>query len=143
MSAPIRTPPTPVIDDATIHREACRILRRLAEPGAVLAIAPDMEKAAVLRKDATGQMMQAAVVDRQIAQAFALKDWIVCRKPGRIATYEITPAGRMSVKRMLEEADQRRSGLSEAATPFAAQHREWDDREMADEDTARAASVTT
>ena len=48
MSAPIRHQ-TLAIDEATILREGRRILRRLAEPGAVLAIAPDMEKAVVMR----------------------------------------------------------------------------------------------
>ena len=43
MSAPIRHP-TLAIDDATILREGKRILRRLAEPGAILALAPDMQK---------------------------------------------------------------------------------------------------
>lgn len=49
MSAPLRAMPVPA-DDATLAREARRILRRLAEPGAVLAIASDMEKAVVMRE---------------------------------------------------------------------------------------------
>ena len=42
MSAPIRHLNL-IPDEATILREGRRILRRLAEPGSVLAIAPDME----------------------------------------------------------------------------------------------------
>lgn len=49
MSAPLRHQ-TQTIDEAMILTEGRRILRRLAEPGAVLAIAPDMEKAVVMRK---------------------------------------------------------------------------------------------
>ena len=137
MTAPIRTQPTPMIDDETIAREACRILRRMAEPGAVLAIAPDLENAVVLRQGADGKTVQAAVVGRQVAQAFALKDWIVCRKPGRIATYDITPAGRMAVKRMMDAAEGQRMGMAEAAMPFAGQHREWATREVAGDDGPR------
>ena len=82
MTAPIRADHI-MMDDATIAREARRILRRLSEPGAVLAIAPDMEKAAVLRALPDGRTAHLGVVDRPVAQAFALKGWILCRKPGR------------------------------------------------------------
>lgn len=129
MSAPIRTT-FPAVDDDTITQEARRILRRLAEPGAVLAIAPDMEKAAVLRNLPDGRTMQSAVLDRSVAQAFALKDWIACHKAGRIATYTLTTAGRAVLKRLAEAADRRAPGLAEAATPFADQHRDWDEREI-------------
>jgi hypothetical protein len=125
------------LDEAAIAREARRVLRRLAEPGAVLAIAADMDKAAVLRALPDGKMAQTAVVDRAAAQAFALKDWIACRKTGRIATYEITPAGRAALKRMIDEADRARMGMSEAATPFGDQHRVWGEREVGGEDGRR------
>ncbi|EEW25962.1 DUF6456 domain-containing protein [Rhodobacter ferrooxidans] len=140
MTAPIRTPVTQPglpLDEAGIAREARRVLRRLAEPGAVLAIAADMDKAAVLRALPDGKMAQTAVVDRAAAQAFALKDWIACRKTGRIATYEITPAGRAALKRMIDEADRARMGMSEAATPFGDQHRVWGEREVGGEDGRR------
>ncbi len=134
MSAPIR-PQSLVADAATIEREGKRILRRLAEPGAILAIAPDMEKAVVMRDFPDGRTARTGVVERVVAQAFALKDWIVCRKPGRVASYEITAAGRAALLRMLDEDD--RPGLAEAATPFADQHRDWDIRELATEDGPR------
>ena len=56
-----------------------------------------------------------AVVERAVAQAFALKDWITCRKPGRVASYEITAAGRAALKRMLDEEDAAGAGMAEAA----------------------------
>ena len=140
MTAPIRTKSMP-IDEATLAREGRRILRRLAEPGAVLAIAPDMVKAVVMREFAGGQTARTGVVDRTIAQAFALKDWISCRKQGRIASYEITTAGRAALKRMIDEADQVRQaqphGMSEAASPFAGQHRVWDERTVSEGGTPR------
>lgn len=129
MSAPIRTASL-VTDEATILREARRVLRRMAEPQAVLAIAPDMEKAAVLREFPDGRTARTAVVDRVVAQAFALKDWIACRKTGRIATYDITAAGRAALKRLLDEDS--REGMAEAATPFGNQHRDWAERDIRD-----------
>ena len=128
-------PQSLVADAATIDREGKRILRRLAEPGAILAIAPDMEKAVVMREFPDGRTVRTGVVERVVAQAFALKDWIICRKPGRVASYEITSVGRSALLRML--AEEERSGLAEAATPFADQHRDWDSREMATEDGPR------
>ena len=93
MSAPLRHQ-TISIDEATIVREGRRILRRLAEPGAVLAIAPDLEKAVVMREFPDGRIARTGVVERTIAQAFALKDWITCRKAGRVASYELSATGR-------------------------------------------------
>ena len=103
MTAPIR-PDSMTMDESMILREGRRILRRLAEPETVLAIAADMEKAAVLRSFEDGRTQRLAVMDRAIAQAFALKDWISCDKPGRISTYQITQAGRAAWKRMAASA---------------------------------------
>lgn len=134
MTAPIRTP---LDEDATIIREARRILRRLCETGAVLAVAQDMDKAVVLRQGPEGDQTRTAVVDRRVAQAFALKDWIACLKPGRIARYGITSAGKSALKRLLEEDRKRRSGVAgfaEGPTPFQGQHATWGRRRIADED---------
>jgi len=136
MTAPIRHEAI-VIEEETIAREARRILRRLSEPGAVLAIAPDMDKAAVVRNLPEGRTLRTAVVERAVAQAFALKDWIACRKPGRIATYEMTSAGRSALKRMLEEDARSAGGFAEAATPFADQHRTWGERVVPEADGPR------
>ena len=136
MSAPIRHP-TLAIDDATILREGKRILRRLAEPGAVLAIAPDMQKAAVMRVFPDGKTARTGIVDRAVAQAFALKDWITCRKTGRVASYELSATGRSALKRMLEEEEAGRFGLAESATPFGAQHGDWASKDMGEEGGTR------
>src|SRR5690606_42052626 len=61
-------------DAATVDREARRILRRLCEVGAILGGAPEMDKAAVLKGT-----VRTAVVDRSVAQAFAVKDWIAMK----------------------------------------------------------------
>jgi hypothetical protein len=120
-------------DETALAREGRRVLRRMAEPGALLAVSPEMDKAAVLRELPDGRSMRTAVMDRAVAQAFILKDWIACRKAGRVSTYEITSAGRSALKRMTGEEERRRSGLDEAAAPFADQHRQWDEREVADD----------
>jgi hypothetical protein len=144
MTAPIRAQAL-MTDELQLQREARRVLRRLVEPGSVLAFAPEMEKAVVLREQPDGRSTRTAVLDRATAQAFSLKDWIACRKAGRISTYEITSAGRAALRRMLDE-DARRQvpdrgapGLAEAATPFADQHRIWGEREVIDEEGPRRA----
>lgn len=119
MTASLR-PGECLTDEATIALEARRILRRLSEPGAVLAIAADMEKAAVLKTAPDGRSIRTAVVDRAVAQAFALKDWITCRQAGRVSVYEISPAGRAALRRLLAEDG--------AGSPFTEQHRIWDER---------------
>ena len=135
MSASLR-PQNIVADEATILAEGRRILRRLVEPGAVLAFAPDMEKAVVMREFPDGHTARTAVVERVIAQAFALKDWISCRKPGRVATYEISSVGRAALKRMVDD-DARAGGFAEAQAAFGGQHREWDTRVVSEEGSPR------
>ncbi len=122
-----------VCDEQALTREGMRVLRRLAEPSAVMAIAPDLEKAVVIRELPDGKSLRTAVLERSVAHAFALKDWVACRKPGRVSTYEITPAGRAALKRMVDEEDRRRQGMAEAAAPFGDQHRVWGEREVMDD----------
>ncbi len=138
MTAPIRQSGM-MIDDATLESEGRRMLRRLAETGAMLAIAPEMEKAIVLREFPDGRSTRTGVMERTVAQAFVLKDWIAPRKAGRVTTYEITSVGRAALKRMLDAHGEalRESGMAEAAMPFGDQHREWDVREVTDGTTSR------
>ncbi|WP_290556802.1 DUF6456 domain-containing protein [Aestuariivita sp.] len=110
--------------DATLAREAPRVLRRLCESGAVLALAADMDKAVVVR-DAPGVApARTAVVDRGVARAMALNEWIACQSQGRIARYTITQAGRGALNRMMAEAESRQvanpAGFAETAAGFTA-----------------------
>lgn len=120
---------SPKLDDAMILQEGRRILRRLAEPGAVLAIAPDLERAVVLREMPDGHTARTGIVERKFAQAFVLKDWISLCKAGRVTTYELSPIGRMALKRWQDDPAQ---GLAQAQapTPFAEQHRDWAEKEV-------------
>lgn len=131
MTAPIRTPAN---DDALITREARRILRRLCETGAILAVAQDMDKAVVLRQGPGGEQTRTAVVDRRIAQAFAVKDWISCvQQGGKLARYAITSVGKTALKRLLEEDRKRRmggAGFAEGPSAFQGQHATWGTRKV-------------
>ncbi|WP_022703777.1 DUF6456 domain-containing protein [Pseudorhodobacter ferrugineus] len=133
MTAPVRSVNV-AIDEATLMREGRRVLRRLAEADTVLAIAPDMEKAAVLRSFADGRTLRLAVIDRTVAQAFALQDWINCPKPGRVSTYVITGAGRAALKRM---GGDEVAGLAEAPAGFAGAERAWAEGDEAEERRVR------
>ncbi|MCC0063971.1 MAG: helix-turn-helix domain-containing protein [Defluviimonas sp.] len=121
MTAQFSNPDAPLADAETVEREARRVLRRLCETDAVLATAADLDKAAVLKGT-----VRTAVLDRAVAQAFALRDWIAVSKPGRVTSYTITPAGRAALKRLL--ADEPAPGFAEAPAPFAEQHRIWAER---------------
>lgn len=121
------TPP----DDATIEREARRILRRLSEPGACLAVAKDMEKAVVVRDLPDGRTTRTAVLDRPIAQAMALKDWISAQEKGKITRYTITSAGRAALKRLVAAHESAQAGFAEAQSSFGTAQRVWAVKDMA------------
>ncbi len=108
------------LDDAEFAQAAPRLLRRLAETGAFLAIAPAMEKAAVMRAVPDGRLLRMAVVDRALAQVFALKEWIAPRAGGtgggKVDTYELTVAGRAELKLRMAAVPR---GLNEARARFA------------------------
>jgi len=124
-------------DEQSLASEGRRVLRRLAEPGAVMAIAPEMEKAVVVRDMPDGRSLRTAVLERAVAQAFTLQDWITCRKPGRVSTYEISSAGRAALRRLIEEEDRRRQTPDDVSPAFADQHRVWGERQLMDDDGPR------
>jgi hypothetical protein len=111
--------------DATIEREARRILRRLNETGACLAVAKDMEKAVVVRDLPDGRTTRTAVLDRPIAQALALKEWISPQEKGKITRYTITAAGRAALKRFVAADESQRAGFSEGPTSFEGAQPVW------------------
>ncbi|MBR9842254.1 MAG: helix-turn-helix domain-containing protein [Rhodobacteraceae bacterium] len=113
--------PAPMPDTAKFEREALRVLRRLCEPGAVLAVAQDMEKAVVVREQA-GQTERTATVDPGIVEAMALKEWLSCDAPGRISRYHVTAAGRGALNRLLAAEENRATGFAEAQAGFANPH---------------------
>ena len=97
-------------DEATITREARRILRRLCEAGALLIVAPDLEKAVVLRSQPDGGTIRTGVLDRAVAQAFALKDWIVRNinvEEDLAAIREIEETGGHKMEDIIREIEER------------------------------------
>ena len=95
----------PIPDDDTLTREAMRILQRLSEKGAVLAVARDLEKAVVVRDVQGGGTARTAVVDTSVAQAMALKDWITPLSAGRVTRYQMTATGRTALTEFQAQFD--------------------------------------
>ncbi|WP_405405510.1 DUF6456 domain-containing protein [Paracoccus sp. Ld10] len=138
------------------ERQALRVLRRLAEPGACMASAPGMDKAIVTRDD-----IRTAVLERALAEMMALKGWVVqTRGGGRIQRYVIAPAGREALRQMLRSPRQRGAvpgpssfadakpvqgdaqpghGMAEAQATFdhGDRHRVWEDRVIEDPEDGR------
>lgn len=104
MSAPMQSgeADNAILDDVSLQGEALRVLRRLCEPGAILAVAAEMNRAVVLREGPEGAV-RLAVLNRPVAEAFALREWISCRKPGRVSQYEITPTGRAMIRQLMAQ----------------------------------------
>jgi DNA-directed RNA polymerase specialized sigma24 family protein len=105
---PPAMPPGAPPGDSAVLAEARRLLPLLAAPGTLMAVAGDMDRAVVLR-DLPEGAERLAVLERTVAEAFALRDWIVCDRPGRVARYTISPEGR-SMLRKLGEAPARLRG---------------------------------
>lgn len=115
---PIALPP---MDDTALALAAPRLLRRLAETGAFLAIAPNMDKAAVMRMLPDGRLMRMAVVGRALAQVFALKEWIALREAAKndhskVDVYDLTLLGRGELKAQLSRGAR---GMHEAGASFS------------------------
>ena len=122
-----------VVDDVTLTAEGRRVLRRLAESGAVMAVAEALDKAVVVRETEDGRSVRTATLDRSVARAMALADWIACDEPkARIARYEITAAGRAALKGMLAE-----EGASAEAPGLSEPRPEWGERTVEEDGERR------
>jgi len=78
MNAHVSNRATP--DEQPKQAEIIAVLRRLAAPGSVLAVAHDMENAVVVTL--AGPQTGRHIVPRHVAQMMALNDWIACDTPG-------------------------------------------------------------
>lgn len=140
-------------DDATRDgRQMLRVLRRLAEPGAVMAVADGMEKAIITRDD-----IRTAILDRRLAQDLALRGWVgQSGRGGRIQRYVLLSSGRDALRQMLRSPRQRNAvpGPSDfndaspvtpdtsgtetsAGNEHADRHRVWEDRVIQDPEDGR------
>lgn len=136
----------PEADDSTLSEErlkseARRILRHLCETGAVLAVSAEMDKAVVVRETAVGQSVRTGVVDREIAEAMALKDWISCGATGRIARYQITRTGRNALNHLLAEAENKSFGFADTQTMFTGPLSDTDETDDNDDSAERSKRV--
>lgn len=104
--------PNELPDAAQLSLDGVRILRRLSETGAVLAVATDLEKAVIVREGADGQSTRTGVVDRAIAEAMALKGWIIAQTAGPITRYQITSAGRAALADLMARDESLQAGGS-------------------------------
>lgn len=122
--------------------EAARVLRRLCETGAVLAVATEMEKAVIVRDGVGGAATRTGVVDRSFAEALALKDWITAKQNGKITRYSITAAGRSALENMLGDLNPgSERGFAEVAADFAGQVDNQRTTHLSDTDTPRPRRV--
>lgn len=119
-----------------VDRETIRILRRLCERGAVLAVATDMEKAIVVREDACGASQRTAVVDRDVAETMALKDWISAKQAGRVTRYRITQQGRAALEDALASGDGA-DGFAEDHEAFGARAANLGEKQLDDPETGQ------
>ncbi len=133
-AGPLRVPH--IAEDEVIVREARRILRRLCEAGTMLAVAPELTKAVVLKGT-----QRLAVIERAVAQAFAVREWIAVATSGKVTTYAITAVGRAALKRMLAEDSRSGPAAPGAGNGFAEQHRSWDERRVRDHADGRERRV--
>ncbi|WP_299419871.1 DUF6456 domain-containing protein [uncultured Shimia sp.] len=105
-------------DENVVREEGLRVLRRLLETGAVLAVASDMDTAVVMRDETT----RTATVARQVAQAMVLKGWITCVQAGRVSRYVISAQGRAFLSKMVaaleNQAQERAQGFADPQAVF-------------------------
>ena len=109
---------TEALSEARLRKEAARVLRRLCESGALLVVAATMEKAVIVRDRDGHEPTRTGIVDKEVAEAIALKGWIQCGQAGRITRYTISAAGREALGRLLAEAENTALGFAEAQQPF-------------------------
>ncbi len=109
-----------------IRREAKRFLRRLCEPGAFLLITPSTEMGGIFCS-ANDFRRPIAVLQVKLAVEFLRNDWIKVSSRGTCSVrYRVTDVGRSFLRRSIEEdrvQNPNAMGFSDAASPFAAQHR--------------------
>ena len=133
------TGPRDTNDAEGFDKDVLRVLRRLCETGAVLAIAEDMDLAVVVRETPDGSTTRTAVVSQQVAQSMALNGWIETNSTGRILRYKITNVGREKVKDLLGlGASTSNMELAEAPASFKPAAESWEqDSEQFEDDSSR------
>ena len=98
-----------------------------------MAVVREMETAVIVRETPQGDQLRTAVVDREIAQAMALKEWITCPDAtGRIARYFVTNAGRAALRRLTAQDENAASGFADTHAVMGPEDA-WDINAIEDE----------
>lgn len=108
---------TPDID-ASLLEEALPLLRNMARPDHLLAVAADMEKAVLV--DGAGTRQQ--VIERTLAEVIALNGWIECDAPGRVSRYRLSAEGAQLLAQQKTACDRtipQHRRLAQGETPLA------------------------
>jgi hypothetical protein len=131
--------PTTCQNEITEKKDVIRILRRLCEKNAFLVMALSLPKAVVMRGTGKAQV-RSAVLSRELGQSLLIKDWIERTGGGKLNRYEVTNAGRASLKRMVYDQleTQKSTGFAEAPNAFQEQHREWGERYVTSDGDTRS-----
>lgn len=99
--------------------ELMQALRRLAMPGAMLAVALGMEQGVILQDNPSGEPDHGAKLPAQTAMTLALRGWISASQTiGRVLRYRITPAGRVALRELTAEQENHARTLAEAPATF-------------------------
>ncbi len=149
-------PELPAAAEMAAH--GMRVLRRLCETRAILAVAADMEMAVIVRDGQGAESTRTGVVARGIVETMALRGWIAASGTGRITRYQITAGGRSALADMMarnesaqasqhadpetEEARETphriRYGLAESPLAALARRRDRDGERFLTDDLVRA-----
>jgi len=129
---------TPALDENEINREARRILRRLCEHDSFLLMSPQAAQAVVFKELVPGKHTKLAGFPREVAEIFALREWISCDAAGTVTKYFITSIGRAALKRMLAGDQKGRKG---STTPFQDQHKIFGERVVRSHDGSQRESL--
>lgn len=100
-----------------IERQTLRVLKRLCEAGAVLAVAEGMDTAVVVRETQGGATSKTASVSAEFVAVMALNSWVECPQPARISRYRITAQGRAKLSELSESHAQDAFGEAEQGAP--------------------------
>ncbi|EAQ03557.1 hypothetical protein OB2597_03017 [Pseudooceanicola batsensis HTCC2597] len=104
-----------------LEERAIPALRGLSNPGAVLAVSAEMDRAVIVRNTPAGEAHRLGVVDRRVAQALALNRWIICTGSGALCRYRVSALGRSVLKSLIARAENRAGGFSGGTSRFPGQ----------------------
>lgn len=113
------------------NRALFRLLGRLDEGDAYLAVMPGAGKGGIFRNMAKGEPVKLAAADDAEIHAMVLRDWLKLERRGKVHVYRLSRTGRAALSRM--QAAARRGEALDDLDPFRVQHMVPGEREVVDE----------